>query len=42
MLARLTELQPRDASGGEGQLTPTEIAEAALADIKEKIADYGL
>ena len=42
VLARLTELQPRDASGGsEGQLTPTEIAEAALADIKEKIADFG-
>ena len=40
VLLRLTELQPRDASGGEGTMSPTEIAEQAMGDIKEKINDF--
>jgi dynein heavy chain len=40
VLARLTELQPRDAGAAEGQLTPTEIAEQAMSDIKDKINDF--
>ena len=40
VLLRLTELQPRDASGGGGTMSPTEIAEQAMGDIKEKINDF--
>ena len=39
VLLRLTELQPRDAGGAEGALSPTEIAEQAMGDINDKISD---
>ena len=37
-MLRLTELQPRDAGGAEGALSPTD-AEQAMGDINDKISD---
>jgi dynein heavy chain len=36
LFATLVELQPRDAGGGDGGVTPVQVAEAALGDIQDR------
>jgi dynein heavy chain len=41
MFRTIQELQPRDASSGEGALTPQQVAEALCIDITDKLAEKG-